>query len=224
MVVFDVDGTLVGGEGQDWACFDRAFLEVAGFALTAEFFLALEEVTAKSIVYQALGDMPSAEKERIEAGVRAAYLRHLQAAHQQNPGCFRATPGAADLLQELRRASVPTAIATGDWFESITFKLTCAGVPFQELPMATASDHYSRADIITEAVRRAGGRLEETIYVGDGPWDLRACRTLGIPFIGIGAQPERLQAAGAEHLLPDLLPAAFLAARSAIRARLAAKS
>jgi phosphoglycolate phosphatase-like HAD superfamily hydrolase len=25
-----------------------------------------------------------------------------------------------------------------------------------------------------------------TVYVGDGVWDARACRSVGIPFIGIG--------------------------------------
>ncbi|MFZ4767509.1 MAG: hypothetical protein ACOYMN_21365, partial [Roseimicrobium sp.] len=52
--VFDVDGTLIGGEPVDWAAFGEAFGEVAGFALTTEFFDRIEEVTAKALVHQAL--------------------------------------------------------------------------------------------------------------------------------------------------------------------------
>ena len=38
-----------------------------------------------------------------------------------------------------------------------------------------------------------------TVYVGDGIWDARACRTLGIPFIGIGSgeRADRLVSEGA---------------------------
>ena len=44
------------------------------------------------------------------------------------------------------------------------------------------------------------------IYVGDGVWDIRACGKAGIPFLGIasGVQKEKLIAAGATHVLPDL--------------------
>jgi len=33
MMVFDVDGTLIGGEAADWASFGGAFEEIAGFTL-----------------------------------------------------------------------------------------------------------------------------------------------------------------------------------------------
>lgn len=54
MIIFDVDGTLIGGERTDWQCFDEAFKEAAGFELTPSFFYSLNEVTAKAIVHQAL--------------------------------------------------------------------------------------------------------------------------------------------------------------------------
>ena len=45
MTVFDVDGTLVGGEPTDWDCFESAFEEVADFSLSQDFFANLKEVT-----------------------------------------------------------------------------------------------------------------------------------------------------------------------------------
>jgi phosphoglycolate phosphatase-like HAD superfamily hydrolase len=41
--------------------------------------------------------------------------------------------------------------------------------------------------------------------VGDGVWDARACRSLGIPFIGIGtgSRAKRLSAEGAVCVFPD---------------------
>ena len=52
-----------------------------------------------------------------------------------------------------------------------------------------------------EATRRsrAAGR---TVYVGDGPWDVRAARALGMPFIGVDAQSTGvLRHAGVRHVI-----------------------
>jgi len=44
-----------------------------------------------------------------------------------------------------------------------------------------------------------------TVYVGDGVWDARACRALGVPFIGIGSGPRaaRLASEGAVRVFRD---------------------
>lgn len=209
MIVFDVDGTLIGGETSDWGSFEGAFQEAAGFALTRDFFAGIEEVTAQAIVHQALSALPLAERRAKEQAVREGYLRRLRAAHQNDPRCFPAAPGALELLQALLAAKQPVAIATGDWRETISFKLRCAGFDLPGVPMMTASEHYSRADIIAAAIAAAGGTLHQAIYIGDGLWDLRSCRKLGIPFLGVGARIEKLRQAGATHTIADLVPATF---------------
>ena len=216
MIVFDADGTLIGGESTDRESFEAAFLEAAGFELGRPFFAGLLEVTAKAIVHQALG---GADPERIRATERAVcegYLRRLRQAHDRNPSCFWAMEGAPALLRDLREKGTPVAIATGDWRETISFKLRAAGIPLDGIPLVTSSDFYSRAEIITGAVARAGRHLREAIYVGDGLWDLRACRALGIPFMGVGGRREQLRAAGAEHILASLEPAEFWRVRGAV--------
>lgn len=120
------------------------------------------------------------------------------------------------LLHELKAAGLRVAIATGDWRESITFKLGAAGIPIDYIPIVTSSEHYARADIIRAAVAEVGGRLDEAIYVGDGLWDLWACERLGIPFIGVGHRKERLRKAGALHVVDDLNPPEFWRVRDAI--------
>ncbi|MCF7689644.1 MAG: HAD hydrolase-like protein [Cephaloticoccus sp.] len=214
MIVFDVDGTLIGGESNDWASFEAAFLTVAGFALDKAFFARIEEITAQAIVHQALAELPLAERKTKESAVRHAYVQNLQVARDNDAAAFPAADGARSLLQELRAQGIPVAIATGDWRESILIKLQAAGIEIEGIPLVTSSDFYSRADIIAAAVTQAGHTLDEAIYVGDGPWDLRACRKLGIPFIGVGRRRDRLQAAGAIHLLTDFSPSEFLRTRA----------
>ncbi len=218
MIVFDVDGTLVGGELIDWASFGAAFEDAAGFRLTAQFFANLEEVTAQAIVHQALPQHPLEEKKRIENDVRANYLRYLKESHAVDRGCFPALEGALALLQELKDRGMRVAIATGDWRESISFKLGAAGFMIDGIPLVTSSEFYSRAEIIAGAVKMAGGSLEEAVYVGDGVWDLRACRKLGIPFIGVGNKREKLLEAEATHVLLNLNSSEFWRAHAEVGA------
>ena len=209
IIIFDVDGTLLGGESADWTSFGAAFQEAAGFALAPAFFETLEEITTQAIVHQAFANHSPEEKKAIESAIRCGYLRRLAEAHQRDPLTFSPTTGSVALLQDLQRKKIPVAIATGDWLETITFKLTAARIAFKNLPMATSSDRYSRADIISLAATKAGASLDEAIYVGDGSWDLRAARKLGIPFIGVGSKADKLHQAGAKHLVPDLAPENF---------------
>jgi phosphoglycolate phosphatase-like HAD superfamily hydrolase len=216
MIVFDADGTLIGGESTDKESFERAFEEAAGFALGEAFFAGLQEVTARAIVHQALG---AADPQRVGSAERAVcegYLRRLRRAFDRNPASFWAVRGAVELLRDLREKGIPVAIATGDWRETITFKLRAAGIPIDGMPMVTSSECYSRAEIITGAVAKAGRPLHEAIYVGDGLWDLRACRTLGIPFMGVGARREVLREAGAEYIMESLEPAEFWRVRGMV--------
>lgn len=209
MIIFDVDGTLIGGETIDWASFDAAFEEIAGFLPSTDFYAALEEVTVKSIVHEALAHLSSDKRHEMEAAIATRYVGNLRSAVEKDPTCFPASEGALLLLEDVCRKGLPVAIATGDWRESIIFKLQTAGLPVQDIPMVTASEFYSRADIIRAAAVKAGGAVEDAIYVGDGTWDLRACKQLGIPFLGTGKKRHQLQSAGALHLLEDLHPSTF---------------
>ena len=55
------------------------------------------------------------------------------------------------------------------------------------------------------AAERYGESFDRTVYVGDGVWDARACRGVGIPFIGIGtgSRATGLSAEGAVCVFPD---------------------
>lgn len=46
-----------------------------------------------------------------------------------------------------------------------------------------------------------GEKPERTVYVGDRVWDMRACRALAMPFVGIAGHDARLE--GASRVLPD---------------------
>jgi phosphoglycolate phosphatase-like HAD superfamily hydrolase len=87
--------------------------------------------------------------------------------------------------------------------------MASVGMCFENYPAASADDALDRESIITLSMQRATERFREsfacTIYIGDGVWDARACRGLGIPFIGIGSgvRAIRLISEGAVHVFQD---------------------
>ena len=204
IVVFDVDGTLVDSSSVDNQCFVAAFHQIIGIELRDTHWASFTEITARAVVEQLLPDTNQEELRRIERRVQADYHRRLREVHAANPAAYQPTPGALEAITRLRQTpSVSVAIATGDWHDTISLKLAAAGFDVTDIPMATSSDRSARADIIRLAVERAGSSLADAIYVGDGPWDLRATQQLGIPFIGVGRKVARLRAAGARHTMDD---------------------
>ena len=125
---------------------------------------------------------------------------------------IQATPGACELLAELENADHPVAIATGGWTPSARFKLSRSGIDWEKVPSAFACDAHPREQIISLAIDRAArlhrctpedfGRI---VYVGDGVWDLKASRALGLSFVGIasGDRAGQLRASGAETVFED---------------------
>jgi phosphoglycolate phosphatase-like HAD superfamily hydrolase len=81
---------------------------------------------------------------------------------------------------------------------------------YDTYPSASADDAPQRVAIMQLAVERAASRygsIDDSVYVGDGVWDARACHALGIPFIGIGVagHAEKLREAGALIVFADLV-------------------
>ena len=205
LIIFDVDGTLVDAHALDNASFNDAFTEVTGIKMTESMWSSFEEVTSQSTIHQALGKGCSEDISSIKDRIKNSFFEKLRAGHSLDPTAIRAFGGAVDLVSALQASpDFRVAIATGCWKETGHFKLKTSGFDLTNIPFASASDCYSRADIISLAAQRAGMSVEHAVYVGDGLWDLRATRQLGIPFIGVGRKVEALRQAGAEHTLDAL--------------------
>ena len=114
--------------------------------------------------------------------------------YRESPNIFREVPGAACFLERLRSFdNARTAIATGCWLSEALFKLHASGLTVGDIPLATSDDDRNRKNIMQIAFEKAldfyaCSRFKSVVYVGDGPWDLQASRSLGYSFIGIGSR------------------------------------
>jgi phosphoglycolate phosphatase-like HAD superfamily hydrolase len=211
IIIFDVDGTLIGGEEQDWPCFTEAIAGETEFRPEKEFWRSIQEFTGRAIVRAVAEKVGVNYSGDLEDGIRKQYLKNLRKACPYKGEVFFPNPGVVEMLNLLKTSPIfDVAIATGEFSEVSRFKLASAGINISGIPFATSSDAELRKDIIRLAAEKAGYDVSDAIYVGDGLWDMRACNQLEIPFIGTGKRIQRLREAGVEYLVDDLCPATLL--------------
>ncbi len=208
LVMFDIDGTLTETMKVDEECFVRSFKDVFGFADIDTDWSHYPRTTDSGIFHDVftsrIGRSPTA---REVSRFRQHFIQLLAAASSQFP--FAPVAGADRLLSRLAQGgSHRVSLATGGWRDSARLKMASAGMCFDDHPTASADDALDRESIMRISMQRAAGRygrLGSTVYVGDGVWDARACRSVGIPFIGIGTgrRATRLSAEGAVCVFPD---------------------
>lgn len=193
LVVFDIDGTLISKTEVEDGCFVDAVRRELGDVTVDPDWSTFRHVTDTGLVHELflrhVGRPPSsAEVDRIAA----RYAERLFAALDARPEEGREIPGASALLDRLQAdGEWGLSIATGNWESVARHKWRRAGLPGGDLPMATAEDSRRRTDILRAAVARAERRervshFERVVSVGDAEWDLRAARSVGAAFVGVG--------------------------------------
>ncbi|HEX7232483.1 MAG TPA: HAD family hydrolase [Candidatus Binatia bacterium] len=210
VILFDVDGTLTDTMDVDTRCFLQAFVDVCGFADVDPDWSHYRNATDAGIfqeVFEARRGRGPTTSETVE--FREHLVALFRSAALQKP--FAPIRGAAALLARLRDlGEYSIGLATGCWSDPARVKLASAGLCYNDYPSASADDAPDRESIVRIAARRTAGEGDKewnhVIYVGDGVWDVKMSRLLGIRFLGIGSgeQRERLITAGASDVLPDL--------------------
>jgi phosphoglycolate phosphatase-like HAD superfamily hydrolase len=209
LVMFDIDGTLTETMKVDEECFVRSFQDVFGFADIDTDWSHYPRTTDSGIFHDVfmgrIGRSPTGQEV---SRFRQYFIQLLAAASSRSP--FAPVAGADGLLSRLTLGgSHWVSLATGGWRDSARLKMASAGMCFDDHPAASADDALERESIMRLSRQRAAERYGEsftcTVYVGDGVWDVRACRSVGIPFIGIGtgSRATRLSAEGAVCVFPD---------------------
>jgi phosphoglycolate phosphatase-like HAD superfamily hydrolase len=221
LVMFDMDGTLTDAFAIEENCYVLAIEQALGLPGVKTEWETYTHTTAAfcldEIVRRARGHPPTAA----ESSAVQARMAGLMADITRRTGrCTREIPGAAACLRELQRRGYAVAIASGDWEATARLKFSTAGIPFDGLPAAFCDVAHPRTDIMRAALARAAAhygcsRFDRVTYVGDAGWDVRACRALGWPLVGVeaGKFSARLPELGVTHVIPDYLDlAAFLTA------------
>ncbi len=216
LVVFDIDGTLTNTYGVDTDCFVSAVTEVFEIPNVDDEWSNYRHVTDSGIlseILEANGIVATMDKiQKFES----TFLRHLNLAYERTPQTFSEILGATNAVKMLStRSDFRVALASGGFRETALFKLNKIGIDGTCYPSAFSNDSTIRSQIILCAIEKASSQerrpFDRITYVGDGVWDARACREVGIPFIGRASGPKtaQLRDEGAANVVPDFQGGTF---------------
>ena len=100
--------------------------------------------------------------------------------------------GAKKFIEYLtNKTNYAISFATGSLLKPAFIKLNQAGINHNEKLVVGANKIYEREGIVKEAIERAKEfykvkSFDDIISIGDGIWDLKTAKNLGLHFIGIG--------------------------------------
>ena len=217
LILFDIDGTLLGTDGAGRRALERALVSEAGTAGPIETY-RLDGKTDPQIVSDllALAGHAGAGDDALTAAVCRRYIEVLEDELARSPG--RLLPGVAELLGALAphesagRALV--GLLTGNLVPGATLKLRAAGIdPARFAVGAYGSDSGRRSDLPAIAARRAAERTgrrfsgRDVVIVGDTPADVACGRPIGASSVAVATghyDVAALRASGATHVFASL--------------------
>ena len=204
--ILDVDGTIIDSNAAHVEAWQRAFAR-HGHGITGERIRVEIGKGGDKLVPSILGE--TAEEREGET------LRELQT--EEFLAITRARklapfPGARELVAELRRRGIRTAIATSSGNEHLEALGRSSGLDLEHLTdvLVNADDieeSKPAPDLVVAAVKKVGVPAAECLMVGDTPWDAQACVAAGVACIGVrsgGNDSATLRAAGAREVREDL--------------------
>lgn len=212
LVMFDVDGTLITGNGIDDNCFAEAVNEVFGIQQIDTDWSHYKNITDSGVTAEIVEKNLGRKAGEHEINdIRRAYIKMLRLEIGKNPLNFQPVPGAVELITTLRAMEeVCICIATGGWRDSAIVKLLSAGFSIENVLITSADDSHERETILRLAHGRAMAyincdKFDSVMYVADHEWDFLNAQKLGYSFLGIagGKHLRELKQAGANHILPD---------------------
>ena len=208
-VAFDWDGTLVDFKRFLLTSFQRTTEEIFGKPFPTEEadvekFVQLRGEDAFSL----LADGDTEVMDQIET----VFHRHYtQLSQEADP-----FPGTLETLERLRAAGLGIGVATSKARIRLDHELERTGIgAFIDEEVAGDEVKHAKPDpeCVTRVIRLLGVEPARTLYIGDGPNDIRAARGAGAIAVAVtfGFHPDLIGEAGPDHVIdayPELLPLA----------------
>jgi beta-phosphoglucomutase family hydrolase len=200
-VIFDMDGVMVLSENAHWQSW-----QVAGkqHGLQADYakFLSCFGRTNPDCIGVMFGELSSDESNAIADDKESAYRDIVRA---QVP----LAPGLHDLLRALRARGIRTAIGSSAPPENINLILDAGKL--RDLFDAVADGSQVKRgkpapDVFLLAAEKMGIPAKNCAVIEDAPAGIAAAVAAGMLAIGVTTTnpPEKLRAAGAQHLFKDI--------------------
>jgi HAD superfamily hydrolase (TIGR01509 family) len=180
-VILDVDGTLVDSNDAHARAWVAAIAE-HGLRIPFEVVRRMIGMGGDKLLPAATGIREETPKGKaITKRRKEIFLRKFL------PGLFP-TPGAEELLREFKNRGLKMVIATSATAEELDplLQICRAG---QVVEAKTSSDDAERSkpdpDIVSAALKQIGLPKDQTVMLGDTPYDIEAARRAGVKIIAL---------------------------------------
>lgn len=213
LVLFDIDGTLLAGQGLGAYAMERAGRRLLGEAFTLEgidFGGALDPW----IFGEAVRRLGRADALSLHEAFHEAYIAELALALDAGVRKPLVIDGVADALSALgRAASLTLGLVTGNYTRAAPLKLSAAGIdPAQFVVGAFGDEAPTRPDLVRLAMERWAARggtahPERVVVIGDTPRDVDCAKRNGCRCIAVATgrhSMDQLEGLGADHVVPNL--------------------
>jgi len=175
-IIFDLDGTIADTLPLCIAAFKNSIEPLLGKEVSKEEIIATFGPSEEGTIRQLI---PAHE----EAGVKA-YLQHYEELHYTCPVPF---PGIPELLEFSQSKGVQLAMVTGKGIHSTLLSLKQFELEKYFRVLETGSPKGpNKVHGIWRVLERLNAGTGDSIYVGDAPSDIKACRQVGIPIAAAG--------------------------------------
>lgn len=210
LIVFDIDGTLIHSHTKEVDCFATAVEEVLGIPHIERDLHTYRHISDAGILQECVYKAFARHPTHVECqAVEKRYFDLFKACLKDEP--IRPIAGAASLISILTELPhIGLAVATGSHYGAAQFKLAQVAPALCQVPMGTSTDSEIRCTIMETALQKAKAAYQRDefnriVYVGDGPWDINAVKTLQWGFIGIASNYTKctLQEWGAKCVIDD---------------------
>ena len=212
-VLFDIDGTLLttgGAGGRAWAsAFEERFGRPADIERFSEVGMSDPDV-ARATFVGTLGREPNDDEL---AQLIMGYLMRLPDEVLNSPG-YRVFDGVRDTLAGLSEMGTVLGLVTGNIEGAARIKMERSHLNRYFAFGGYGTDSRDRAALTQAAIDRAemlhGHDLDraDIVVVGDTPRDVEAAHAVGAISVTVATgeyTEDQLHAAGADHVLPNLL-------------------
>lgn len=194
-MIFDVDGTLVDTNYLHAVTWWQAFRQYGRTVPMADVHRTVGMGSDNLVGHLLPADRDTSDDDAIRSAHRALYAQYWE----------RLVPfdGAAALLE--RCASRGRTVVLASSAADTEMRALRAALDADDaISVATSSSDVERSkpapDLVQAALKAAGVRPEQAVFVGDTVWDVKACEAAGVACVGVltGGLPENdLREAGA---------------------------
>lgn len=188
LIIFDIDGTLSNSQTEHHAAYLAAFDKLS-FKNLNEDFGSYKDYTDSGIFSEAYFN--EFAKEASKQDIRDFEQLHLEQFKEVLLiSQLTEIAGARQFLLDLEKTDWAIAFATGSFLPSALIKLDECNIPYRQEVLATASENSDRKKIVLSAIKKARGfyqtDFDNIVAFGDGLWDYKTAKGLGLELIGIG--------------------------------------